>query len=146
MWSTCVATVFGAITSCSATCGRIATFRKRSEPPSASTNTGAGPCSEEPRWRLCVFLGGDQLVQCATHVLSRDRYVPLRAVVAEEHEPSLLVTAERGPSAVTVDPDRAWSQHIFDDVRLAAREPQRCHQPACDGVPVRHFLVTGRRL
>src|SRR5882724_7448597 len=68
------------------------------------------------------------------------------AVVAEEHEASLLVPAERGPGTVAVDPDRAWIQHIVDDVRWAAREPQRCQQPKCDGVPVRHFLVAGSRL
>src|SRR6266516_7327010 len=92
------------------------------------------------------LLRGDQLVEGVAHVVRWDGDVPVGTVLAEEHEPSLLVTAERGPGTVAVDPDRAWIQHIFDDVRWAAREPERCQQAECDGVPVRHFLVAGRRL
>ena len=86
-------------------------------------------------------LRGDQLVEGAAHVVRRNGDVPVRTVFAEKHEPSLLVTAERGPRTVAVDANRPRIEHRdsrpwvylrrlhMDRAGAGAREPVSSDHP-----------------
>src|SRR2546421_278301 len=80
----------------------------------------------------------DQLVECAADVLVGKLHVPLRTVVAQEHETALLVTTERSPRALAIDPHRFRRQHLVDDVRRPpgqaerSLETERHRRPMCD--------------
>src|SRR5438552_2660560 len=92
------------------------------------------------------ILPGDQPVELAADVFGRNLDVPARPIVAEEHEPCLLVAAERGPRALAVDPYRLRGQRFLHDVRVPLGQPKRGQQPERDRLPVRDGLVAPGRL
>ena len=89
---------------------------------------------------------GDQLVEGRRTSSAGTGTSQARVFASREHEPSLLVAAERGPRTVAVDANRLRIEHLLDDVRGAAREPQCREQTERDRVAVCETVVAGRRL
>src|SRR5579884_1723874 len=101
------------------------------------------------RYRTCPAetcpSAGDEVVEGAADVLRRQPDVPHGPVVAEEDEPALLVTLERGPRALAIDADRLRLEHLLDDRCRLAGETERRKETQRDRATVRHALVAGGR-